>query len=120
MARVLIVDDERELREAWAEALVEDGNTVKTAEDGVEAFKQLGAGVYDVILFDINLPRLNGLEAIKRIRRTEPDLPILVVTGQHDPATARAAIAAGATDALFKPVALNDLIEAVARLARQA
>jgi DNA-binding response OmpR family regulator len=119
MARVLVVEDERELLEAWAAALAQAGNAVTTARDGVEAIKQLGTGIYDVIVFDLHLPRLNGLDAIRLIRRTEPDLPILVVTGSRDPDMTRSVIEAGANDILFKPSAIAELTDAVARLARQ-
>jgi CheY-like chemotaxis protein len=119
MANILVVEDEYELRTAWAEALGQAGNTVRTAEDGVQAMKQMGIGAFDVLLFDLNLPRMSGLEAIKLIRRTEPDLPILAVTGNSDPAMARAVIEAGANDILFKPIKTQELIDIVMRHARQ-
>ncbi len=119
MANILVVEDERDLRTAWAEALTLAGNTVGTAEDGVQSIKQVSTGAYDVLIFDLNLPRMSGLEAIKLIRRTEPDLPILAVTGASDPVMARAVIGAGANDILFKPIATDELIEVVARFARQ-
>ena len=107
------------MREVWAEVLTQSGNTVETAPDGVEAMKKLGVKSYDVVLFDLNLPRLNGLEVIKLIRRTDTDLPILAMTGSNDAAMIRAVIAAGANDIFFKPIALDDLIDAIARFARQ-
>jgi two-component system, NtrC family, C4-dicarboxylate transport response regulator DctD len=119
MANILLVEDEYELRIAWAEALGLAGNTVRTAEDGVQAIKQMSTGAYDVLIFDLNLPRMSGLEAIKLIRRTEPDLPILAVTGVSDPGMARAVIEAGANNILFKPIMTDELIEVVASYARQ-
>lgn len=119
MATILVVEDEYELRTIWAEALTQAGNIVRTAEDGVQAIKQMSIGTYDVAIFDLSLPRMNGLEAIKLIRRTEPDLPILAVTGVSDPAMARAVIEVGANDILFKPITTDELIEIVARYARQ-
>lgn len=119
MASVLVVEDEYELRTVWAEALTLAGNTVGTAGDGVQAIKQVGTNTYDVLVFDLNLPRMSGLEAIRLIRRTEPDLPILAVTGVHDPDMARAVIEVGANDILFKPIAMDELVDAVGRYARQ-
>ena len=119
MAHVLIVEDATDLREVWAEALTQSGHTVETAPDGVEAIKKLGTQSYDVVLFDLNLPRLSGLEAIKLIRRTDTDLPILAITGGGDPTLSRAVITAGANDIFFKPITLDDLSEAIARYARQ-
>jgi CheY-like chemotaxis protein len=119
MANLLLVEDESELRIAWAEALTQAGNSVRTAEDGVQAIKQMSTGTYDVLIFDLNLPRMSGLEAIRLIRRTEPDLPILAVTGASDPAMARAVIEVGANSILFKPIATDELVDVVARYARQ-
>ena len=66
MAHVLIVEDATDLREVWAEALTQSGHTVETAPDGVEAMKKLGVKSYDVVLFDLNLPRLNGAVEFNR------------------------------------------------------
>ena len=115
----MIVEDDANWRNLLAEALQMAGNTVTTADDGVQAIKQLGLNVYDVAIFDLNLPRLNGVEAIRRLRHTDPDLPILGITANNDPTMTRAVIEAGANDVMLKPIGANEVIEIVARYARQ-
>ncbi len=119
MGHLLIVEDESDIRAIWEETLVSAGHAVETAEDGVQAIKLIGTQLYDAVLFDLKLPRLGGLEAIKLIRRTEPDLPILAVTGQQDPDLARAALDAGANDIVFKPVPLDELAQRLTRYVEQ-
>jgi len=119
MLHLLVVEDEADIREIWAETLTAAGHTVDVAEDGVQAIKQLSLQAYDAILFDLKLPRLGGLDAIKLIRRTEPDLPILAVTGMQDGDMGRAALEAGANDIVFKPVPLDELARRMTQLANK-
>ena len=115
MARVLIVEDDQALREVWTMGLRDFGHTVESAIDGVDGIKRIGMQSFDVILLDINMPRLNGVEFLKRIRATEPDLPILAVTAVSDPALATSVIQAGATVILQKPIGPEDLDYAIKR-----
>lgn len=119
MSQLLVVEDETDIREIWVETLLKAGHNVDAAEDGVQAIKLLSLHYYDAILFDLKLPRLGGLEAIKLIRRTEPDLPILAATGMQDPDVARAALEAGANDVVFKPVPLDELVARMNQMAAQ-
>ncbi|HKZ70637.1 MAG TPA: response regulator [Anaerolineales bacterium] len=119
MTRVLIVEDETELLFAWAEGLRQSGNTVVTAENGVEALRELGTGTFDVLVFDLFMPRLSGIDAIKLIRRTDPDTPLIAVTAAQDAGVTRAVLDAGVTELLLKPFSLDDLAAAIARAARQ-
>lgn len=119
MALVLIVEDDADIRSIWAQALSLAGNLTASAGDGERALKHLGTISFDVVILDLNLPRLSGLEAIRVIRSTDQNLPILAVTGGHDPDLARSVLEAGANDIIFKPVGLDELTELVGRLARQ-
>lgn len=117
MARVLIIDDEQTLREVWALALRDFGHTVETAADGVDGIKQISIGSFDVILLDFNMPRLNGLEFLKRIRATDPDLPIVVVTAATDSELTTNIVKARADAILYKPIGLAELANTIRRLA---
>jgi len=117
MARILVVEDDAEIRILWAEALTQIGHEVDVAGDGVQAIKQISSQRYNIILFDLFLPRLSGLDAIKLIRRTEPDLAILAVTGGVESDLTRQVRAAGVADVLYKPIELRKLLQAISRLA---
>lgn len=67
-ARILIVEDELFLRELYAEVLMGDGYGVETAADGEEGLSKIKAGGYNIVLLDINLPKINGLEVMKQVR----------------------------------------------------
>ena len=120
MARVLIVEDDVDICSAWAAGLTLHGNHVQTAIDGLEGIEQIKGQSFDVILLDLSMPRLSGLDTLRLIRETQPNLPIVVVTALTDHKMTRAAINAGANDILFKPLSLNDLADAVTRHARSA
>ncbi len=119
MARVLIMDDEPDLREIWAEELTHAGHKVRTAPDAIEGMKLIGLHAFDIILLDFNMPRLSGLEMLKRLRGVEADLPIVVITGIADPTVNRAVKEAGATGVFGKPISLKELTGIVSRFARQ-
>ena len=115
MARVLIVEDEQGLREVWALALRDFGHAVETAVDGMDGIKRIGAQSFDLILMDLNMPRLDGLEFLKRIRATEPDLPIVAVTATSDSKLAKSVVKAGASAILYKPIRLEELANTIKR-----
>jgi CheY-like chemotaxis protein len=115
MATVLVVEDDPNWREIMVELLTSAGHTITTADDGVQAIKQLGTQKFDIVIFDINLPRLNGIEAIRRLRRTEPDLPLLAMTANTDPSVSRAVLAAGANEVMHKSIPITEIVEIVSR-----
>jgi DNA-binding response OmpR family regulator len=110
MATVLIVEDDVDIRTIWAAVLTAAGHTVNSASDGVQAIKQMGLYRHDIILLDLMLPRLNGVEAIKVIRRTGPDLPILVITATQTGELAGQTREAGVKHVMSKPVDIDDLV----------
>ena len=118
MAKVLIVEDETDLREIWMEELSQAGNSVWSAADGQEASRMVETHVFDLVLLDIELPRRSGLEVLQEIRSRDTRLPVVVITAVTSPTVARAVVAAGASDILFKPITLADLTDIVTRLAR--
>ena len=105
-AHILFVDDDPIMREFAQVHLSTDKAQVRLAADGVEALESLAAHVPDVILLDLEMPRVDGFEVLARLR-AEPatrDLPVIVVTGRDDVAAIDRAFEAGATSFLVKPI----------------
>jgi CheY-like chemotaxis protein len=119
MANVLIMDDEPDLREIWAEVLIGAGHQVHTAPNAIEGMKLIGLHSFDIVLLDLNMPRMSGLEMLKRLRSIEADLPIVVITGIADPSINRAIREAGASGVFGKPISLKELTGIVSQFARQ-
>jgi signal transduction histidine kinase/CheY-like chemotaxis protein len=123
--RVLVADDNPINRRAAQVFLERAGCTVVTAQDGQEAIDLLLARPFDLVLMDCQMPRLNGLEASRRIRLLEADealaaemprpLPILALTAANAPEDRAACVAAGMDEVLAKPFATKDLLAAVTR-----
>ena len=116
--RVLVVDDEVLLQELFANVLDEAGWHVDVARNGDEALELLAARKYDVVLSDIDMPRMNGLQLLRAVRARDLDLPVLLVTGHPRVESAVQALEQGAHRYLLKPVAVDVLTEAVGAAAR--
>jgi len=104
MARLLVVDDEEGLRSFLAEALARDGHTVLTAADGKEASALLDREAFDLVLTDLKMPGLGGMEVLQKVRTEQPDAEVIVLTAHGSIENAVAAMRAGAYDYLTKPV----------------
>lgn len=118
MARVLIVEDESDLREIWVEELSLAGNFAVGVNDGLQADELLQAQTFDLVMLDAGLPGRSGLEVLREIRRTDTRLPVVIITANVSPEVTRALVEAGASDILFKPLSLDDLLDMVTRMAR--
>jgi CheY-like chemotaxis protein len=122
VARVLVVDDSRLSREAAARALAAAGLQPVTADDGWEAWELLGERRFDAVVTDLEMPRVDGFELIRRIR-AEPtlrQLPIVVVSSRTAPAIRGRALEAGANVVLGKGPQKRALADAVRGLLRPA
>jgi CheY-like chemotaxis protein len=108
---ILIVDDEISIRSAMATWFKLRGFAVTEAVDGLDAVEQCGKAHFDVITLDLEMPRMDGLEALPLIRRALPDTPVLVVTGY--PRDTEEAISRGASTVIIKPVTMRTLEEKV-------
>lgn len=106
---ILIVDDETEFASTLAKRLDRLGARAATAAGGVEAFSELEAGPVDVVLLDVNMPDLNGLETLKIIRKNFPAAEVILLTGEGDMTRHMQALEAGAFDFLHKPIPLERL-----------
>ncbi|HAM39817.1 MAG: hypothetical protein A2107_12925 [Verrucomicrobia bacterium GWF2_62_7] len=118
MARILIVDDEQSIRLTLQEFLREVGHEVETAEDAKAAQQLLKSGGFDVVVSDIVLPRISGVELLQAIRKESPRVQVIMMTGQPAVETAASAVRAGAFDYLCKPVPKDAILRCVANAAK--
>lgn len=118
MHRILIVDDERSLRITVQALLQKAGYTVDTAENAAVALDLVATNDYDVILTDIIMPRMDGIELLAHIRRQSQSVQVLVMTGEPTIDTAMQAVKIGASDYLPKPIDKETLLIAVRQAVR--
>lgn len=117
--RVLVVDDEETIRLALAKFLRSRGYQVATAESGVEALAKLSQGGFLLMLCDVRMPGMSGVELVKQATKGDPDLAAMMLTAVNDAPTATEALANGAMDYLMKPIELPDLLAACERALRK-
>jgi DNA-binding NtrC family response regulator len=103
MPSILVVDDEAAIRESLKDWLMEDGYGVSLAVDGKHAVGMVGDSQYDVILLDLKMPGMDGLETMRRIKEISPDSEVLMMTAYASVDTAVQAMKEGAFDYLVKP-----------------
>jgi two-component system KDP operon response regulator KdpE len=108
--RILIVDDEAAIRRALRPPLTELGFQINEASRGEEALQQLQAGNIDVVLLDINMPGIGGIETLRRIRAMAPRLPVLMLTVREGEEQKVEALELGADDYITKPFSVRELI----------
>jgi two-component system KDP operon response regulator KdpE len=108
--RILVVDDESAIRRALRPPLVELGFQVADCSRGEEALQMMRAAVYDVVLLDINMPGIGGIETLRRIRAFAPRLPILMLTVRDQEEDKVLALDLGADDYVTKPFSTRELI----------
>jgi len=117
--RVLVVDDERPTRLLMEKELPRAGYAVTTAESGEEALEQVRSRDFDVILLDLKMPGIGGMETLRRIRESGGAGEVVILTGHPDVDTAIAAMKLGAYDYLTKPFKLSELEEVLRRAAER-
>ncbi len=110
MARILVVDDERDVANYLVHELQAAGWQTGTAFDGVEAVLKVIDGGWDAVLMDIRMPKLDGLGALRIIRRLAPQLPVILFTGQAGPRDMIESTRQGAFTCLLKPIASDQLL----------
>ena len=116
MLRVLVVDDDQGLRFSVRETLAQAGGfEIDEAFDGMNAVEKVRAGRYDLVLLDVDMPRLNGLEALKLIKEHEPSTVVLIMTAYASIDDAVRAVKEGAYNYLSKPVKGDELVKLVER-----
>jgi len=114
--RILYVDDEQELRFLVDTQLTNEGFFVETADDGDTAIKMMEKNSYDVILLDIRMPRVNGIEVLKYIKKQRINSRVIMLTAVDDLSVALEAVKTGAIDYLTKPYEFETLLKAILRV----
>ena len=110
MASILIIDDEKAIRRTLAEILSYEGYKIEEATDGEDGLRKFGSTTFDVVLCDIKMPKMDGLEFLERAKEINPDVPIVVISGHGNIETAVEAVKKGAFDYISKPPDLNRLL----------
>ena len=118
--RVLVVDDDRAVRESLRRSLEFNGYQVSLASDGAEALASIGGSPPDALVIDVMMPRLDGIETTRALRTAGNDLPILVLTARDSVGDRVEGLDAGADDYLTKPFALEELLARLRALLRRA
>ena len=108
-ARILVVDDEALVLDSCRKVLNDAGYAVETASGGQEAIDKLSRGSYDLMLVDLKMPDIDGLEVLSRARSSNPAMVIAIITGYATVETAVAAMKNGAYDYISKPISVNSL-----------
>jgi len=110
MAKILLVDDEKSIRKTLRDILEMEKYKVDEAVDGFECLVKVKQNSYDIIILDIKMPKMDGMEAIDRLQELSPDTPIIMISGHGTIDTAVEAVKKGAFDFIQKPMDLNRLL----------
>ncbi|MBK9523361.1 MAG: sigma-54-dependent Fis family transcriptional regulator [Bacteroidetes bacterium] len=113
MPRILIIDDEKAIRNTLRDILQYEKFEVDEAADGLEGLKKAETGNFDLVLCDIKMPKMDGIEVLSKLQEMNPDLPVVMISGHGTIETAVEAIKKGAYDYIAKPPDLNRLLVTV-------
>ncbi len=117
--RILIADDEEGIRESLT-LILENDYTLEYAVDGEATLAELSSGDYDVALVDVKMPRMDGLEVLKRFKAMNIDTPVLILTAYQSVELAKEAVSLGAKDYLPKPFERKQILDAVKSVLKSA
>jgi len=117
--KILVVDDERAVRDSLRRALELEGYDVDLAVDGADGLSRIREGQPDVVILDVLMPELDGLEVSRRVRRSGNRVPVLMLTARDEVDARVAGLDAGADDYVTKPFALDELLARVRALLRR-
>lgn len=115
MAQILLIDDEPMIRNSASQTLVLAGYEVLSFAEGMSALAHLTPDFNGIVISDIRMPSMDGLEVLQQALHIDKDLPVILISGHADVATAVQAMRDGAYDLLEKPFAANQLVEVVKR-----
>ena len=108
-SRILVVDDEKTMRDLLKQILIEDDHEVVTAENGREAMVFFGKEHFDLMISDIVMPGMDGIEVLQAARHIDPDIQVILITGYPSTEMAVRVINVGAADYIIKPIRLDQL-----------
>jgi len=115
MGHILIVDDDAQLRQSFEKLLIAEGHTVKTASSGEAAIALVQAAVPDLVIMDVRMPGMSGLEAFRTIHEIEPKLPVIIMTAFGTTDTAIEATKLGAFEYVLKPPEIPDILALISQ-----
>ncbi|MBL0343516.1 MAG: sigma-54-dependent Fis family transcriptional regulator [Bacteroidetes bacterium] len=110
MPKILIIDDEKSIRNTLKEILSYEGYEVTEAQDGIEGLKFVEKDKFDIILSDIKMPKMDGIEVLEKLQEISPETPVVMISGHGNIDTAVEAIRKGAFDYISKPLDLNRML----------
>lgn len=110
MAKILVIDDEKSIRNTLKEILEYEGHEVQDAADGLEGLKKIESEKFDIVLCDIKMPKMDGLELLDKIMELQSETPVIMISGHGTIETAVEAIKKGAYDFISKPLDLNRML----------
>ena len=110
MSSILIIDDEKAIRKTLTEILGFEGYKIDEAADGEEGLSKFKAKNYDLVLCDIKMPKLDGIEFLEKAKEINPEVPIIIISGHGNIETAVEAVKKGAYDYISKPPDLNRML----------
>lgn len=113
--RILVIDDEDIVRTSCSRALVPEGYEVKAAKNGLEGLKMISDEKFNLVLTDLKMPDMDGIEVLKRIKEEWPEIEVIIITGYQTVDTAVKSIKLGAFDYIEKPFTPDALVAAVAK-----
>jgi len=115
MPKILIIEDEASIRRVLTKILSEESDTytVEDAEDGISGYEKIKNTDYDLVLCDIKMPKMDGVELLEAVKKIKPEIPIVMISGHGDMETAIQTMRLGAFDYISKPPDLNRLLNTV-------
>jgi DNA-binding NtrC family response regulator len=111
--KVLIVDDEERFRSTMKKFLSVHGLQANVAGSGREALQELTANPYDIVILDVRMPQMGGVEVLSEIKKIDPDIEVIIMTGYASLDTAQEIMKLGAYDFMLKPYVVEELIEKI-------
>lgn len=111
--KILVVDDEKHIRDSCIKLLQRKRYDAEGAASGVEALEKIGKVVYDLVLLDVRMPGMDGIEVLRRAKEIVPNILVLVLTGHGTIDTANEAMQLGAAGFIRKPIAIEDLAQSI-------
>lgn len=115
-ARILVVDDEEIIRDSMSYILEKEGHDVETAQNGLEALNKAEKKPFDIVITDLEMPELKGIELLEKLQQITPETFVLIITAYASIETAIAALRKGASDYIIKPLEFDDIIFRINRL----
>jgi len=112
-AKILVVEDNPGIRELFRELLSQEGYTVKVVQNGKEALLKVRKESFDLILTDVKMPRMSGVQLLKELQKILPDIKVVIITATADSEIAVKAMKLGAYDYITKPFYLDSILQKV-------